>query len=289
MILAKKLAFAPLFLVLLLGLTFFTFPLLKTTDIIFSLNLQTFYQLIILSILILASALAFIIFASLSLDWKIILPVILISSIIPLNLVLGIGIAISLLTSFIVLENKMKDYLTFQASSLLSPSIKYLTGLLIITLSISFYLSTNKQIAQKGFEIPDSLIDSTLKLMPQTNLPTTQLPQLPTEQIELLKKNPQFLKQYNIDPKILDNLTTSPTTSALVKPLVKDQLQNIIKPYRNFIAPILALLFFLTLQSFTAILGLFISPIIWLIFYILEKTKFIHFESEMREVRKMVV
>ncbi|MDO8640997.1 MAG: hypothetical protein Q7R33_05585, partial [Nitrosarchaeum sp.] len=159
------------------------------------------------------------------------------------------------------------------------------------TLSITYYLSINKELSQKGFEIPDSLIDSTLKLMPQTNLPTAQLPQLPPEQIELLKQNPDLLKQYGVDPKLLDSLPTQTTnsTNELIKPLIKDQLQNIIKPYQNFIAPVLALLFLLTLQSFTAILGLFISPILWLIFLLLEKTNFIHFESEMREVKKMVV
>lgn len=304
MILAKKLTFAPIFLVLLATLLYFASPLLKTTDIIFSLNLQTFYQLIILSILILASSLAFVIFASLSLDWKIILPVILISSVIPLDLVLGIGIAISLLSSFIVLENRMKGYLNFQASSLLSPSIKQLTGFLIIALSVSFYLSANKQIVQKGFEIPDSLIESSLNLMPQTNLSVqgykynkrliAQLPQITPEQIQLLKQNPDLLKQYGVDPKMLDSLTTttnsnSNLTAQAVKPLIKQQLQTMIKPFQNFIAPILALLLFLTLQSFTAILGLFISPIVWIIFYILEKTKFIHFEAEMREVKKLVV
>lgn len=298
MTLVKKLIFAPIFLALFLGLIFFASPLLQTTGLIFSLDMQILYKLIILCALILLSSLAFIVFASLSLDWKIILPVIIIAAAIPLtitpqplNIILSFGTLISFLLGNIATENKMKTYLTFQASIVLSPPIKQLAVLLVLTLSIGFYLSASKEIAQKGFEIPDSLIDTTLNLIPQpgltgpqTSLPAAQSSQLTQEQIDLLK-------QYNIDPQMLNSLPASTNTfmTDSVKPLIKDQLQNIIKPYQNFIAPVLALLLFLTLQSFTAILGLFISPIILIIFYILEKTKFIHFESEMREVRKMVV
>lgn len=311
MILFKKLIFAPIYLALFLGLMLLASPLLQTTGLIFSLDLQILYQLIILSMLVLLSSLAFIVFASLSLDWKLILPVIILSTIIPLfctpqplNFILSVGTLISLLLGNFALENKMKTYFTFQASALLSPPIKHLAMLLVLALSVGFYLSASKEIAQKGFEIPDSLIDTTLNLMPQTSLPVqgykydkkliAQLPAITPEQIELLKQNPDLLKQYNIDPKMPDNLTTSASSALnpateVVKPLVKQQLQNIIKPYQNFIPPILALLLFLTLQSFTGVLGLFISPILWIIFYILEKTNFIHFETEMREVKKLVV
>lgn len=312
MIPVKKLAFGLLFLVSTVGLFYFAASLFKTNDFIFSLDLQTLYQLITLSLLILVSALFFTIFAALSLDWKTILPMIVIPSLIPflftpfpLSLSLGTGTAISLLLSYLSLEGKMKSYLTFQPVSLLSPAVKQLAGLLILTLSIAFYLSTTRQIAQTGFEIPDSLIDNTLKLMSKSppsvqgfkydKTLTAQLPQVTPDQLEMLKKNPQLLKQYGIDPKQLDNLpvpsanTTSNPTAQMIKPLIKDQLQGIIKPYQNIIPGLLALLVFLTLQSLVSILGIFLSPLILMIFYILEKTKFIRFETEMREVKKLVV
>lgn len=306
MVLVKKLIFAPLFLLLLGLLFYFISPLLKTTDLIFSLNLQTVYQLIILSILIITTALMFVIFASLALDWKLVVPISILSALMPLlftpidlGIVFGIGIIISLGLTYLSLENKMKSYITFQGPALLSPSIKQLTVLLILSLSLGYYLSINNQIAKKGFEIPDSLIDNTLKIMPQTNLPTTQLPQIPPEQLDLLKKNPELLKQYNIDPKMLDNLPTSSAKSSsktlsnpgveLIKPMIKEQLQNIIKPYQTIIPAVLALFLFLTLQTFVSVLEIFLSPVIWLIFNILERTGFVKFESEMREVKKLIV
>ncbi len=251
MVLFKKSVFGFLFLAFLAGTIIFTLPMLKDSSLIFSLNLQTFYSLIILSTLILATSIIFAVFKALAFGLILLSP----------------------------------------SASLLSPTIKLVATLIIFTLSITYYLSVNNQIAREGFEIPDSLIESSLKLMPQTDLPTAQLPQLPPEQIELLKQNPDLLKQYNIDPKLLDSLPTQTTnsTNELIKPMIKDQLQNIIKPYQNFIAPILALLLFLTLQSFTTILGFFIPPILWLIFLILEKTNFVRFEVEMREVKKLVV
>lgn len=232
----------------------------QNTNLIFSLNPQTLYSLITLSVLILATALTFAIFKALTFGLVLLLP----------------------------------------APSLLSPIVKQVTGILILLLSLGFYLSVNQKIAQNGFEIPDSLIDTALKVS-QPSIPVqgfkydkTLMAQITPDQLELLKKNPELLKQYGIDPKTLDSLPVSVSTpdlntTAMIKPLVKDQLQNIIKPYQNFIAPILALLFFLTLQSLTALLGLFISPILWLIFLLLEKTNFIHFETEMREVKKLVV
>ncbi|MCL5019748.1 MAG: hypothetical protein M1426_04635 [Patescibacteria group bacterium] len=306
MILIKKIAFGLLFLTLAVELFYLSAPFFKTTDLIFSLDLQTAYQLLILSLLILVSALVFTIFAALSLNWKLVLPVIVISSLapfvftsFPLSLSLGTGMAISLLLSYLGLEGKMKSYVAFQPSSLLSPSVKQLTGLLILTLSITFYLSTARQIAQTGFEIPDTLIDNTLKLIPQS-APTAQLPQITPDQLETLKENPNLLKQYGIDPKTLDNLPTAiqPTfpagsklnpTTEMIKPLVKQQLQTIIKPYQNIIPLVLALLLFLTLQSFVSVLAIFLPPVIWLVFLILERTNFTHFETEMREVKKLVV
>ncbi len=330
MILVKKLAFALPFLALLAGLILFASPFLKTAELIFSLNWQTFYQLLSLCVLILASALIFTIFAALSLDWRLILPVTALAAFIPLlftspplSFVLGFGIAASLFLSYINLESRMKSYLTFQGTTLLSPIVKRLAGFLILTLSVSFYFSVSKQTAQSGFEIPDSLIDNVLKITPSPSLPVqgftygstgspqpglvAQLPQVTPEQLELLKKNPSLLRQYGIDPKTLDNLTTppaKPTSSVkpsaqttpsinpateMIRPLIKNQLQNMLKPYQKIIPAVLALLLFLTLQSFVAVLEIFLSPIIWLVFYTLEKTGFVRFEVEMRQVKKLTL
>ncbi len=289
MILIKKLAFAPLIFISFLLLLYFFNPLLKSIDLIFSLDLSTFYQLIILSLLILLTSLSFVLFATLASDWKIVLPIIFLSAAfcflfieMRLAIILTVVIVISMILTLVNLEGKLKSYLTFDPNSLFSPSIKQLAGFLILGLSLIYYLSISSLIQQQGFQIPDSLIDTALKFTPQPNLPATQLPQIPPEQLELLKKNPEALRQYSIDPKMLDS-------DNLLKQTVKDQLQNLIKPYQAFIPALLAVLLFFTLQSFTAVLSVLLSPLLWLIFLILQKSDFIHFETEMREVKKMVV
>lgn len=271
-------------------------------------ELNTFIQLITVSLLVLFSSLIFVLIASLSSGLKIIIPIIILTATLPfalietkLAIILAAIIFISLLLTFVGLETKLKNYLTFNANSLLSPSIKQLSRLLILGLSLIYYLSVNSVIQQQGFQIPDSLIDAALKFTPQSNLPVqAQLPQLTSEQLELLKKNPQLLKQYGIDPKMLDNVSLStPSNKAkpssttdmnsFLKQTVKEQIQSLIKPYQDFIPAILALLLFFTLQSFIAVLSIFLSPLLWLIFLVLEKTNYIHYEIEMREAKKLVV
>ncbi len=159
----------------------------------------------------------------------------------------------------------------------------------------------NQVIAKKGFQVPDSLIDTALKMSP-VNRPQdetstqTQLPNITPEQIALLKQNPDLLKQSGLDPKILDTLSQPQTTSnpqnltqQLVKQAVKDQVQNIIKPFISFIPVVLAVLLFFTLQFFTSIINIFISPLLSLTFLILEKTGITHYEIEQREVKKLVI
>lgn len=298
----KKLIFAPLFLIIFSILIYQLNPLLKSYDFIFSLSLSTFINLLIISALILGASFSFVLFATFALDWKIVLPVGILASLIcflfvepSLGVVLFVGSLISMILSFISLENTMKSYLTFNPSSILGPSIRQLTTLLILIFCISYFLSISKIVSTKGFQIPDSLLDTALKFAPQIQSDgQTEMPKLSSDQIDLLKKNPTLLKQSGLDPSILDNLgknLQAPLNSAndLIKKTVKDQIQSFIKPYQSFIPILLAALLFLTLQSLTSILNLLVYPLLWITFYILEKTGFIKFIEEMRPVKKMVI
>lgn len=307
----KKLAFAPLFLIMFaLSLKYFDFIAKQEVYFIFSLSFASLLQLILLSSLIALSSLLFVLFVSLSQDWKLVLPVIFLASLLPLlyedkatGFVLMIGIFIVLIITYLSLENSLKSYLSFLPSSLLGPSIRHLASLLIMVVAIAYFLSINKVISQNGFQIPDSLIETALKFAPieSLNTPETQTPNqqvsIPKEQLDELKKNPDLLKQAGIDPKILDNFnqqvqkTTKNTTnlgSDFLKQTVKDQLQNFFKPYLAFIPAALALLLFLTLQSLYSLINMFIYPLLWFIFFALEKSGFVKFTTEMRPVKKMV-
>ena len=311
MILLKKLILAPSFLIIFAILISQLNPLLKSYEFIFSLSLDTFIQLIVLSGLILLSSFSFVLFTALAFDWKIVLPVGLSGSLIPmifvsqtLGLILSVGFLAVFLIIYLGVENTLKNYLTFEPNSLFGPPIRHLASLLILVVSLTYFLSISQVIQKQGFEIPDSLIESSLKLVPlpeSEKTDTTLKPQLQItpEQIELLKKNPDLLKQYGLDPSVLDTLAPpkdkQPTKAPqnlltdTLKQTLKDQLSSIIKPYLGIIPAILAVLLFLILQSLVSIFNLLIYPLLWITFFILEKTGFVSFVVEQRPVKKIVV
>jgi len=304
----KKLVFAPIFLIVFAILISQLTPFLKSYDFVFSLSLDSLTQIITVVGLISLSGFLFVLLSTFASDWKISIPVGAAAALLPfafinpaLAIVFTVGICISTLLTFLSLNAALKSYLTFSPKAILGPAIRQLSGLLIISFCIIYFFSASKMVVEKGFQIPDSLIDSALKMTPmnlpaEEGAPSLQLPAINQEQLDFLKQNPDLLRQSGLDPKILDTLnqpksTKSSTNPAqdLIKKTVKDQIQNIIKPYQNFIPAGLALLLFLTLQSLTSVINLLVYPLLWLTFYILEKTGFIRFEVEQRPVKKLVV
>lgn len=315
MLILKKLIFALPFLIFLAWFFYSLNFFFKDIYLIFGLNLSILLQLIWLTAALGLASVCFIIFCTITNDWKFILPVSTLGSLIPIailptpaSLAIFIGSFLSLNFVYFILNGKLKTYLTYSANTLLTPSIKNLVSFLIITASLAFYLSAQAEIKQNGFKIPDSLIDTAL------NFATPQIPDvkgesiaqvsLTPEQIELLKQNPDLLKQQGIDPKTLDQLSQpasspksplssqSPTTGPsndLVKNLLQSQIQNLVKPYLNLIPIFLAGMFFITLHSIFSIISILIPLILISIFWVFEKTGFIKFEKEMREVKKLVV
>lgn len=302
MVILKKLAFAPFFIIS-FGLLIYQFaPILKSYDFIFSppagragLSAETFIGLIIISAQVALTSYLFILFATLAFDFKIVLPVGLISPVVVLILIpsaLGLILAVTCFVSFLLtyfsLETTLKSYLNFQPANLLGPSIRHLSGLLILCFCLIYFFSASKLISQNGFQIPDSLIETALKFTaPSTasNITSTPPISIPADQLDLLKNNPDLLKQYELE----GIQTVTELSNDLIKQTVKDQVQGFIKPYLTFIPAILTLMLFFTLQSTTSIISLLIHPLLWITFLILEKSGFITFTTEMREVKKMVI
>ncbi|MBI2593548.1 hypothetical protein HYW44_02815, partial [Candidatus Daviesbacteria bacterium] len=236
-----------------------------------------------------------------------------------LALIAGIGFLISLSIAYFNLSTNLKTYVNFAPVNLLSSPIKTLNTLMLLSLTLVFYFHSNTIIQTRGFKLPEPIIDWAIDLSMQgANIPVkgekylAQLPTLSQEQINLLKQNPEILKQYGLDPKDLDELIPnensgpdikSPNQSAvkitpslptanlkdIIKAQITDSLDQIIKPYLLAIPIILAFLFYSLVSFALWILSFFLSPAILLIFFILEKTGFIKFEKETREVRKLVV
>ncbi len=267
MSLVKKLAFAPFFL---LSFAFFNNQLdtvLKIPNAIFSLDTGVLVQLLTLAGLILLTSLFFVIFVSLSTDWKIVIPVLIIAIFFPaiffkppINYAVAILSLLSLSICFWLLQHRLKTYLEYRPTALFAPSIKLLVGLLVFTCSIGYFFVSKQQIEQKGFQIPDSIIESALKFTPQ----------------------PQNLNQTE---------TASPVNMAkdLMKKTVNDQFQALLKPYLKYVPFVQAVLFYLTLSFFVSIFSIFLSPVVFIFYYILEKTGFLKFTTETRVVKKMVV
>lgn len=309
MLLVKKLIFAPFFLIFFIILLSQLSTKFSSYDFIFSLSLQTFLQIIIISALITLSSFFFILFATFADDWKFILPLGFLgtfSSMFFLDQPIGLIFAVISLASLIIvsfgLGLTLKTYLTFQPDKLLTPYIKNLTTFLIITISVCYFFSINKVISSeitsgKGFQIPDSLIESSLKFIPLDSITkdseASELPAIPPEQLELLKQNPKLLEQYGLDPSILDSLATKKDPKELskdvIKQTLKNQLNKILEPYLPFIPAGLAVLLFILVNSVTYPINLLIHPLIWILFFILEKTEFVKFVEEQRPVKRMVV
>lgn len=306
----KKIIFAPLFLICLVWAFYLAEPILKSSDFIFSFSFATFLQIFWFCVSLILSFFLFVVFVSLAQDWKLILPIILVAGVLPLvsvsappGYVITVGLIAVLLFESFLLMNKLKTYITFSAPILLATSVKTLTTLMILIISLAYYFSLAGRIEQKGFQLPESLIDTALKLgsppqvLEQTNAPVQPQISLTQAQIDQIKSNPDLLKQFGLDEKSFDELInpkkkdskSTDISSNVTKKLVQDQIQQALKPYQKAIPVFLALFLFLILQPMAAILSIFITPLLWLTFLIFQKTKFVRFATEMREVKKMVV
>lgn len=286
-------------------------------------NLISFDQSSFLFAIYLITALLFTgifytIFIGIAQDTKFILPIILVATLTPLAFNPGFsfyvivqltGLLTLLLFIYFLLTQSLKKYIDFSPTTLFSPSIKNFSRLMLIVISLSFFIFLNQFFKDTAFEVPDSLIDTALKTVPQsvttqTDPSSVTIPskiKLDPEQLEVLKQNPQALEQFGLSVSDLESLSKSLTVQTeseeqevsldqmLIKTAVKKQVNEMVKPYLQFAPIVFSILLFLSLTTLLSLFFLFISPILILIFYILEKSNFIHFEKEMREVKKLKI
>src|SRR5258708_7124885 len=269
MALFKKLLFGLLYLV-----TFFLVltqakSLLKSTDIVFDFSQGTLIALGVFIGLILLSSLFFVIFITLSQDFKTIALILIISNLAcfilfnnPENIILSLGfVSVGGLT-YVLLDNKLKTYLTFQSTVLLtSPTLNF-ARLFILLFSLLFFFTLTTSLASKPFEIPDKVLDLALKLTPQSlDLNSSQNPNLTKGQ----KLSPELLKQAGIDQTALNNANLSQLTELpkeTLKKALQAQLAQIIEPYQSIMPLILAFLLFVSLTSLASLIGILISTLL---------------------------
>lgn len=318
----KKLFFIPFFIISVIGTVVYANMLLTDPLTgIFSFQSGTLFTIIYLCIALSLTALFFSIIVMLSGNWAIplftaifgaLVPLMMIAET-PLNMIMAGGFLLSFIIGMIYSLQKLKTYIHFSPSQLISPPVKLIILVLVLTLSYSYYSLAETELKAKGFSIPDPLIDAAIA-MSGTNLSgeatsdtSTPQPSLPninltTEQITMLKQNPALLKQFGVTAKDLDAIIASQqkagkTTSKggaestespnLIKTMVKSQLDNALKPYETYIPPFLAVLFFTSVVSISSLTGFFLPIILWILFWIFEKSGFIKFTKELREVKKL--
>lgn len=316
----KKFLFGILFLLSFAAFHFFFSDRFQTYDWVFGMGTDVLGFMFAVSFLVLLSALFFIIFAALSQDLKIGAPVIVLGTLTPLaflpnalGLVLAGGYLISLLLFYLLVVKNITTYITFSPTPLLSHPVRTLATLLVLVISIGFYFSINSVLKKDGFKVPetilpDAIIEQVIRSQQSSVLGARYVAQNPTitsEQLQLLKQNPELLKQYGITTEMVEKFEkTLPEEPAkksngsgvpnlnptnLVKGLVFDQINDIANQYLYIVAPILALMVWSLFAFANFFLFLLVNPLLWGIFWVLEKTNFIHFEKEMREVKKLVV
>lgn len=301
MLIFKKLLFGVFFYLSLYLYLYFGNNLVQKGVLQFSLNLNSYLPYLFPILFAYLSGLFFSIFLTLSQDFKLSIPVIFLSGIFvflsssfPQNLMLTAIYLLFSLILFFFLERSLKSYLNFNPTLLLASTVKNFSNLLILILSINFFLNLTLDSKTKPFQVPDELIETALSFSPRSDSPNTT-----QDQIKQLKGNPALLNQFGIDPKAVDQLVVpgsskfenneSIQSSKLLKETLKSQINKLLEPYQKFIPLILSLILFFTLLSLNSIISLFLPGSLTLIFFILEKVKFTKFIVETRQVKKLIV
>lgn len=319
----KKLCLIPLLILSTIALYFSFKPALNEyLEIFFKPNFGI-YEFGLIALFITLTSLTFVIFVTLSQNFIYALIASTISSLTAflffdfnLALTLSICFLITFILGYFNLQTSLKSYINFSPQSIFSPHIKLLNTFLLLSLTFAYFLNTNSIIKTQGFQIPKPLVewavDLTLEMqgMSVKGEKRYLAQALTPEQMELLRQNPDVLKQFGVNAEDLEEFVApansqaiTPNQSAVqvipqipganIKDMLMAQTGNmldlVIKPYQNIIPFLFAFMFFSFISLLNWIFSLFLTPIIMLIFYIFEKSGFVRFEKEMREVKKIVI
>lgn len=292
MINIKKYIFIIPFILSFIAYCLYLNPFLQDAYLFLSFASAVFIQLIFTTAFALLASIFFVFFTLFSQEWKVFIgtmPAIILSSylLIPSDtrIIFSISTGLLFVGLYAFLLKKIKTYTVSDPKNILAPIIMSSLSLTIIVSSVAFYFSAQQVIQKQGFVIPKSITGQLVNFLPNNQeMPLSQ--EIPLNE---LKKNSQALNQLGIDPKVLDQLPNTLRPNKLAQLSLENQLQNFIKPYQSFIPAILAVLFFFTLKSFAAILGIFLTPIVSLLFWILDSLKLTTYTTETRVVKKLVV
>lgn len=188
------------------------------------------------------------------------------------------------------IRNQINAYFHFTPRVVYSSSLRLLTTLLVIFVSLGYFISYHSLIKQEGFKIPSDLVNQVTSLTVNNLVGKLggSRQDLGVESKELEKLG---LTKGDLE-KLLKGGTKQDTTKQISESLgaeLEKNIQSTINPYIDYIPYVIAGIFFLTLHSLAGF-GFFLVPMFLSVaFFILEKTRVVHFEEHSQVVKRLVL
>ncbi len=181
-----------------------------------------------------------------------------------------IGLIIPALALLFLILGTQAYYLKLKSDQKLfvRPNLTYLIannfGLIFISLafvlSVTYYAYAHQSLTQSPLKVPESIIDQAVKFA-----------------IGLV--GPSGAQKSDVPPQLLEAVVINPLKDAL-----RTQIDTLLAEYRNFIAPILATSFFLTLMALGTLIRTFTTVFSYFLLKLLVLFKVIKIAKETREV-----
>lgn len=189
------------------------------------------------------------------------------------------------------IRNQINSYFHFAPRVVYSSSLRFLATLLVIFVSLGYLLTYHNLIKREGFKIPSDLLNQVTSLT-VGNL----VRQIGEGNKQNLNVESKELEKLGLSKADLEKLLKEGTSQEAIKQIseslgteLEKNILSVINPYVDYIPYFIAALFFLTLHSLTG-LGFFLVPMFLSIaFFILEKTKIVHFEEQSQVVKRLVL
>lgn len=237
---------------------------------ILGLDIRLGLNLVLLAVLVSLSGGFFAVYMAIADDWRFGVSLLVLISVAavfllpyPQALVVGAGTFLGGLIVLWSLKKSLSTYLNWSVGGVLMPSVRLMCPLMFLGFAASFYFASSAVLAEKGFEIPDSLIDPILKMIPT-------------------------------DPGGLGGqagggVSPASAQNELIKQTVKSQLDSFIKPIEGYMPGALSVLLYLTLAGVASLFNVVTMLVLTLTFAVLKSMKFVKFATETRQIQKLTV
>lgn len=202
--------------------------------------------------------------------------------------------ALALFVIFLVvtweIRNQLKSYFNFNPRIIFSSSLHLQSTLLVVFVSVAFFFRFSFFIDKNGFHIPPQLIDQVTNstvgnLLSQFNI---------TDMQEASKKSD--LAKIGLNNNDLKNLQKQVENEDLKKQVAQNLNQQLTKnindalePYIKYIPLATSVILFISFQTIIGLSFFLVPLILSFLFFGLEKTKIIHFQTQTQEVKRLVL